>query len=203
MKAIGVTFSIAAFLLAAGAAQAQTTTTSAGSGVTWPHQSGFWGHVGASTGVSRFDGSCIGGTACDRRDQALRIFAGGRFNNTIGGEVAWLNLGEFTRGGGETDSQALDLAATAGFPLGANSSVFGKLGAVYARSEVTGSPVGTAAGLRTGKEDGWGPRFGIGAQVGLSRNWALRADWDRYRIKLPGERETVDTFLVGAQYTFR
>jgi OmpA-OmpF porin, OOP family len=199
MKTLGLAFTFTLAAAAALPAAAQTTSTSTGTGINWPHQSGFWGHVGASTGVSRFDGSCFGGTACDRRDQALRLFAGGRFNNTIGGEVAWLNLGEFTRGGGETDSQALDLVATAGFPLGANSSVFGKLGAVYYRSEVTG----TAAGLRTGKEDGWGPRFGLGAQVGLSRNWALRADWDRYRIKLPGEREQVDTFLVGAQYSFR
>lgn len=198
MKRLAITLPFAASLLAAGLAHAQTTAAS-GSGISWPHQRGFWGHVGASAGVSRFDGGCFGGTACDRRDQALRIFAGGRFNDTIGGEIGWLNLGEFTRGGGETDAQALDLVATAGFPLGANSSVFGKLGAVYARSEVTG----TAAGLRTGKEDGWGPRYGLGAQVGLSKNWALRADWDRYRIKLPGEREQVDAFMVGAQYTFR
>lgn len=189
----------AATLLTAGFAQAQSTTTGSRSGLNMPYERGFWGHVGASAGVSRLETSCPAGFTCDERDQAFRIYGGGRFSNAIGGEIAWVNLGEFGRGGGTTDSQGLDLAFTAGFPLGTNSSIFAKLGAVYARSEVTG----TAAGLATGKEDGWGPRWGLGAQLGLSQNWALRADYDRYRIKLPGTDEDVDTFTVGAQYSFR
>jgi opacity protein-like surface antigen len=198
MKAIAVAAALAT-LAAVPAVQAQTTS---GSGITWPHQRGFWGHVGASVGRSELDASCPGGGfTCDDSDQAYRVFAGGRFNNAIGAELAWVNLGEWARGGGDTDSQALDLALVAGIPFGQNNrhSVFLKAGVNYARSEVQG----TAAGLQTGKEDGWGPRFGFGASFGLTDNWAIRADWDRYRIKIPGAKEDVDTLTIGAQYQFR
>jgi opacity protein-like surface antigen len=190
------TFAAVAFALAApGAALAQQQ----GSGLTMPYQKDFWGHVGASIGRSKLDTDCIPGTECDDKDRVLRVFGGGRFNNAIGGEIAWMDLGDFTNGGGDTDSQALDLALVAGIPFANNWSVFGKLGAVYARSEVSG----TAAGLETGERNGWGPRVGIGLQMGLTENWALRADLDRYRIRLPGGRENIDTFMVGAQYSFR
>ena len=198
MKAIALVAGVAA-LSAAGLASAQTTGTSTSRSFTMPYERGFWGHVGASAGRSKFEAPCPAAASCDESDQAYRVFAGGRFNNTIGGEIAWVNLGEWGRGGGDTDAQALDLVATAGFPLGRNSSIFGKLGAAYTRAEAQG----TAVGLQTGKEDGWGPRWGVGAQIGLSDNWALRADWDRYRIRIPGSKEDVDTFTVGAQYSFK
>jgi OmpA-OmpF porin, OOP family len=198
MKAIALVAGVAA-VAAAGFANAQSSSTSSSSSFNMPYERGFWGHVGASAGRSNFEAPCPAGSACDEKDQAYRIFAGGRFNNTIGGEIAWVNLGEWARGGGDTDAQALDLAVTAGFPLGRNSSIFGKLGAAYTRAEAKG----TAVGLQTGKEDGWGPRFGLGAQLGLTDNWALRADWDRYRIRIPGSKEDVDTFTVGAQYSFK
>jgi len=40
-------------------------------------------------------------------------------------------------------------------------------------------------------------------QLKLEEGWALYADWDRYRTKLPQVRETVDTVLVGLQLKFR
>lgn len=162
-----------------------------------PYQKEFWGHGGISVGRSRLN-SCPG-IACDRRDNVWRIFGGGRFNNTFGFEAGWLDLGDFSGAGGATSSQGLDLAVTAGVPIGSNSSVFGKVGAAYMRNRVSG----TAPGLVTGTDRGWGPRIGLGAQVGLSQNWALRADIDRYRLDMPGGDRNVDTFTVGAQFTFR
>ncbi len=197
MKAVAIALGMAS-LAAASLAHAQATT-GARTGLNMPYERGFWGHVGASAGGSRFDAACPV-TPCDDSDQAFRVFAGGSFNNTIGAEIAWVNLGEWGRGGDDTDAQALDLALTAGFPLGRNSSIFGKLGAAYTRAEVGPG----SAGLTTGKEDGWGPRYGLGAKGGLTDNWAVRADWDRYRIKLPGSnKEDVDTLTLGAQYSFR
>src|SRR5687768_3784150 len=78
---------IAAFGLAAtGVASAQTSTTTTD---TWrmPYQSGFWGHAGASVGQSVMDDACITGTPCDDKDQAFRVYAGGRFNNAVGLEA--------------------------------------------------------------------------------------------------------------------
>ena len=164
-----------------------------------PYESGFWGHAGISAGKSELDATCTPGLECDTDSAFLRAFAGGRFNNAVGLELGLVNFGKFTLNGGDTDGWGVDLALVAGFPIGANSAVFGKLGTTYARMEVDT----TAPGLPSGKERGFGPRFGIGAQVGLTETWALRADLDRYRLSFPGGKEDVDTLTLGVQYTFR
>jgi OOP family OmpA-OmpF porin len=191
-------------LTASGIAPAQTrttpSTTSSTSTDTWrmPYQSGFWGHAGFNFGQSKMDDACIAGAICDDKDQTFRLYAGGRFNNAVGLEAGVFNPGKFRRGGGETDGWGIDLTLVAGVPIGANSAIFGKLGAAYSRMEVSGN----VAGFQTGKERGFGPRYGIGGQVGLTPQWAVRADWDRFRLALPGGKEDFDMLTLGAQYTF-
>jgi opacity protein-like surface antigen len=190
----------AALAVAVGAALPGVATAQQDTGWTMPYQSGFWGHAGLSLGRSELDITCPAGFSCDDTEQAFRAFVGGRFNNIVGGEIAYIKFGDFTRGGGETDVEGVDLTLLAGIPFANNWSIFGKLGGVYTQVDVTG----TAPGLATGGENGWGPRFGVGLQMGLTENWAIRADYDRFRIKVPGDsRQNVDTFLIGAQYTFR
>ena len=188
----------AALAVAVGAA---LPAVSAAQSTGWqmPYERGFWGHAGLSLGQSELDVTCPVGTPCDDTEQAFRAFAGGRFNNTFGGEVAYIKFGDFTRGGGETDVEGVDLTLMAGIPFGNNWSVFGKLGGLYSSVDVAG----TAPGLLTGKENGWGWRAGLGVQMGITDNWAIRADLDRFRVAAPGGDEDIDTFMLGAQYTFR
>lgn len=191
----------ATILVALGAGLPSLVAAQAGTGITWPHQRGFWGHAGISLGGSELKADCPSGSNCDDTDQAWRIFGGGRFSNIFGGEVGYIDFGNFRRGGGETDAQGLDLTLMAGVPFANNWSVFGKLGTIYSRTEATGT---AGPGFSTGKEHGWGPRVGIGLQAGITQNWAVRADLDRYRVKLPGsDKEDIDTLMIGAQYTFR
>lgn len=194
-----VTLAALAAVPLAAAAQTTTTTSRTGTGWTMPYERGFWGHVGASLGRGELDATCPPGTGCDDKEQAFRIYGGGRFNNAIGGEIAYIKFGDFRRGGGETDAEAWDFTLLAGVPFGNNWSIFGKLGAAYGRTQVTG----TAPGLQTGSANGWGPHIGLGLQAGITQNWSIRGDWDRYRLKMPGGRENVDTLLVGVQYSFR
>ena len=70
---------------------------------------------------------------------------------------------------------------------------------IYARTEVSG----TALGIGDGKERGFGGRWGVGGQLGLTKEWALRADFDRYRLPFPGSHEDLETLTLGVQYTFR
>lgn len=187
-------------LAGSGGALAQQSGTSqpAGTGLSLPHERGFWGTAGLSLGRSKLHAPCPAGTSCDLRDRSWRAHAGGRFNNIFGGEVGWVDLGDFRRGGGETTASGLDLKLLAGVPIGENSSIFGKLGAAYLRANVGGT------GLTTGRESSWAPTYGIGAQVGLTRDWAIRGDIDRYEVKLPGgSRDNVDTYMLGAQYRFQ
>lgn len=188
---------------AAGTAFAQgTSRTAGGTGLDMPWQRGFWGHAGISVGQSDLKADCPpGGFSCDDKDTTWRIFGGGRFNNIVGGEIGYVNFGEFARGGGDTDAQGIDLALIAGVPFGPNRnwSVFGKLGGIWSETDASG----TAPGFETGKADGWGWRYGLGLQAGLTENWAIRADWDRYRVEFRQGDEDIDTLTVGVQYTFR
>ena len=146
---------------------------------------------GISVGEGKLDGE---------NDTSARLFAGTHFNRWLGMEFGATNLGTFDRGGGETKVWAGDIAATAGIPLGNNnSSIFAKLGAAYTETKVGGP------GLPNGKERDWSPRWGVGGQFGLTQNWALRLDWDRYQdVSFAGGREDdVDTLMLGVQYSFR
>ena len=190
-------------LALSGMASAQSRSPTAPTGPAsdgWrmPYQSGFWGHAGLSLGQSKLDDACVAGFDCDDTDQAARLYFGGRFNNALGLEIGLLHIGRFQRGGGETDGYGIDAAFVAGFPIGANSAIFGKLGAIYARTDTDGPGF-----VETGSERDWGVRYGIGGQIGLTPQWAIRADWDRYRLPLPGSDENLDTVMLGVQYTFR
>ena len=190
---------LAGVMAAASSAFAQQSSSPpAGDSWNMPYQSGFWGTAGFSLGRSKLHAPCPAGNECDLRDNsAWRAYLGGKFNNTFGAEIGLLDLGSWDRGGGTSKSRGLDLALIAGVPIGQSSSVFGKLGATLMRTDVSGT------GLTTGRESGWGPRIGIGAQIGLTPNWAVRLDADRYRIDFPGSTQNVDSYMVGVQYSFR
>ena len=197
-KQIKTTAALVALALGAGLPAAATAQQEAGTGWTMPYERGFWGHAGLSAGGAELDADCIAGFSCDQSDQAFRAFVGGRFNNAVGAELGYIRFGDFRRGGGETDAEAFDLALIAGIPFANNWSVFGKVGGVYSEVDVTGP------GVINGNEKDWGWRAGVGVQMGLTENWAVRADLDRFRLRMPGGgRENVDTLLIGAQYTFR
>src|SRR6185503_20054587 len=144
--------------LAAPALAQQTTTTTTD---TWrmPHERGFWGHAGISFGQSKLDDpNCQPGFGCDDKDQAFKLYGGGRFNNTFGLELGVLNFGKFATNGGEIDGWGADAALLAGIPIGSNSAIFGKLGVIYARTEVSAAP--GLIGVNTGKERVFGGRWG-------------------------------------------
>lgn len=158
---------------------------------------------GISVGESKLNNGCGGGlsgSSCDEKDTAYRLFAGTKFNRWLGVEIGGTYFGKWDRGGGQTEAWAADIAATAGVEIARNSSIFAKAGMAYTQTEVTG----TALGLATGKESDWSPRYGVGGQIGLSQNWAVRADWDRYQnVTFRGREEDVDVWMLGVQYSFR
>ncbi|OAI50658.1 hypothetical protein AYO46_09665 [Betaproteobacteria bacterium SCGC AG-212-J23] len=164
-------------------------------------QDAFYGHVGASYGRARLDADCPGvALECERKQNVGKVFAGSRFNKWIGGELSYLRADNFKRGGGDTDVQLVNLGLLAGIPFGRNSAVFLKGGALWGHTEATGP----ALGLDAGSQNGWGPSYGVGAQLGVMRGFAVRLDVDRYRPKFPGGagRANLDTIMLGIQYSF-
>jgi hypothetical protein len=192
---------LAMSLIVATPTIAQTTTRplAVREGSRMPYEGDFWGYTGLNVGRSNYDVGCAG-VSCDKNANTLKLYFGGKFNNALGLEVGYVNMGKADFAGGHLEAHGLNVSLVAGVPVGANSSVFGKLGTTAGRTKVSG----TIPAIQTGTEDGWGLSYGVGGQIGLTPNWAVRLDADRYRFKfIGGGRDNIDTLTVGLQYSFR
>jgi OOP family OmpA-OmpF porin len=183
-------------LAATGTAFAQTTAP------TMPWTGEFWtrGYVGVSGGESKFEADCRSNNifSCDKRDTAWKLYAGGRINEVLGLELGYTDFGKLRASGGDTDAWAIPISITAGVPIG-NFSIFGKLGALYGRTDVRADP---STLVDTGHKNGWGWTWGAGATFKITQNFDIRADWDRYKLDFIGGRRDIDMLTAGAQFRF-
>ena len=197
MRKLMILSGLAALGLAASAPTfAQTTTTPTAT----PWSGNFWGYIGASAGESKFDNQC-GRTdifACDQRDTAWKVFAGGKFNPYWGLEAAYTDFGKVNASGGDTKAWAAGLSLVGNIPLD-RFDVFGKLGGVYGRTDVHADP---STLFDTGHKNGWGWTYGVGADWNVTRNVAIRVDWDRYKLDFVGGRQDLDMASAGVQFRF-
>jgi OmpA-OmpF porin, OOP family len=166
-----------------------------------PWRGDFWGYVGASGGESKFRSDCAQTNvfACDKRDTAFKVFAGGRINQVLGLEVGYTDFGKIRASGGDTKAWAVPVSLTAGWPLGERFGVFGKVGGVYGHTDVSAS---ADTLLDTGHKSGWGWTYGAGATFGVTPNLQIRADWDRYKLDFVGGERDVDMLSAGVQFRF-
>ncbi len=189
----------AAFVGLSFATPAMSASPRTGDGLRMPYQGGFWGYGGLNLGRSRYDVNCAG-FSCDRDANTAKLYVGGRFNDWLGLELGWVDMGRTDFAGGHADGQGLNVSLLGGVPVGQNSSLFAKLGTTAGHTRISG----TAPAASSGTENGWGLSYGIGGQFGITQNWAVRLDADRYRFKFAGnDRRDIDTLTVGLQYTFR
>ena len=181
-------------LLASGASMAQGYAT--------PWRGDFWGYVGASAGESKFRTDCnrtVTQFECDTKDTGFKVYAGGRINEWLGLEIGYTDFGRIKASGGDVDAWAVPLSLVAGLPLGDRFGVFGKLGGVYGRTDVTAS---FDSLTETGHKSGWGWTYGVGGTFALTPAIQIRADWDRHKLDFAGGREDVDMLSAGVQFRF-
>lgn len=184
---------------AATGATAQTTGTArAGdqaTGQSWlPYTS--YGYVGGAIGRADHEqDSCL--LFCDDRTTGFKLFTGGQVNQWFGVELAYVNLGEVDRNGGDVRAQGLNFNLVGTVPVTDQFKVFGKLGTIYGFTR-TRAP----AGQPSGHEDSFRLAYGLGVQADINRNWAVRGDWDRYRFEYPGRKDDADLYSIGVVYKF-
>jgi len=166
-----------------------------------PWRGDFWGYAGASAGESKFLADCRSTDvfACDKRDTAFKVYAGGKINEVLALEIGYTDFGRINASGGDTDAWAVPLSLVAGFPLGNRFGLFGKVGGVYGRTDVTAS---ASTLLDTGHKNGWGWTYGAGATFAISPQWQIRADWDRYKLDFVGGERDIDMVSAGVQFRF-
>lgn len=157
------------------------------------------GYVGINAGVSDFGlPGCVAGASCDDTDIGFKVYTGGMVSKMLGAELSYVDLGRLDRNGGDVRAKGVNLGLVGRLPLSDQFNVFGNIGVVYGWTR-TGSPL---AGVATGNKSDMNVSYGLGAQYDINRQWALRGDWDAYRLEFAGGRDTVSLFSVGGVYKF-
>lgn len=181
-------------------------------------------YVGASVGRSDADVSAadlgFSPGSTDKTDTGWHVFAGYQFNANFALEASYVELGEVTTSGtfdgvpGITqvdDSTGFDVAAVGLLPLGANVSLFGKAGIYWLNTEARITGGGVSAAANDNNVD-W--KVGLGLKYDITRNFSVRAEWERYvdvakNVTLDsttgletGKGYDVDLWTIGVAYHF-
>ena len=171
---------------------------------------GWYGGVGA--GQSQADVDCDLDITCsaDDTDTAIKLFAGNQITQNLGVEFGYVDLGEMKINGSDSflgtanasiEATGFFAAVTGSMPLG-GVSLFGKLGLL--RWDIDAN-VNTSIGSGSVSESGTDPFLGVGAQIPLGQNLAIRAEWERFMDI--GDTDTtgqsdVDVISVGLMFKF-
>jgi len=165
-------------------------------------------YIGGSVGQSSFDddnavpGLITSGTV-DDKDTGFKIYGGYQFNRNFGLELAWVDLGKASYSGtflglpvtgGTVKASGLNISAVGTLPLGSGFALFGKAGLFAWESEANDVTGGVPF---SGKEDGTDLSIGVGASYDFTKNFAIRAEWERF--KAVGD---IDLLSVGIVYKF-
>jgi OOP family OmpA-OmpF porin len=189
--------SLALFAAAVGVSIPSMAQT--GRGLTAMPESGFY--VGGTLGRAKTKDACarLGPAAsCDDTDTAWRILGGYQFNRNFSTEIGYHDFGSASIPGADVRANAWEWVGIGSIPAGP-VSLYAKAG-LY-RGESKGG--GAAAGL---KETNTTWTAGLGVQYDLTRQFAVRGEWQRYP-KLWGSslggNADVDVLSVGGIFRFQ
>ena len=156
-----------------------------------------------------------GSASIDRSAGSLRVFGGYQFTPHFALEGGYVNLGKFDYSSsisspaadsvnGHLGVQGIDLAAVGTLPLNQQWSLFGKAGALYAKTKLDASSGGAVA-VSDQSHTGASPLLGAGVSYDITRQVAVRGEVDRYfRVGDSGTtgRGDIDQYTVGVVYRF-
>jgi OOP family OmpA-OmpF porin len=161
-----------------------------------PYSTG--GYVGFNAGQPKFDTPCVAGFSCTNHTTSYKLYTGGMFNQYVGGELAYVDMGRVHRAGGRTSAHGINLSVVGRVPLG-GFNLFGKAGTTYGRTKTN-----TASdAIATGKEKGWGGSYGVGVGFDLTRASSIVLEWERHEFRFSGlGRQSVDSTTLGYVHRF-
>ena len=155
-------------------------------------------YLGLTAGQGHWRSMCQNATTCDDTNTTLSVLGGYRINKMFSTEIAFRNYGMVHATTASIKGKGWEVDGLASWPILDNLSIFGKLGIF--RGVVKGD--GTLSGA---KESNYGPTYGVGLQLAVSKNIALRGEWQAYSglggSTLP--KGDLDTMSVGALWQFQ
>lgn len=159
------------------------------------------GYVGLNLGQSDYGAlSCgAGGFSCDDKDVGGMLYTGGMFNDWLGLELGYLNMGRVDRAGGRTEAQGLNVSLVGRLPL-QQFNVFAKGGTTYGRTKVSADALSL---VPTGNETGWGVSYGAGVGLELTPAASVVLEWARHDFHVAGNgKQEIDLTSLGVKYRF-
>jgi OOP family OmpA-OmpF porin len=147
-------------------------------------------YVGGSVGTPHF-GSSIDGITGDGSGVSGKLFGGYQFSPNFGVEGGVLDMGRINNASGTVNGHGLYLDAMGLLPVGANWSLLGSVG--VARVNLNTS---------NGDDNGVGLKLGLGAEYAVSRNVALRGEYENYRTAAFGGHPNIGQYTLGVRVGF-
>jgi OOP family OmpA-OmpF porin len=131
-----------------------------------------------------------------------KIFGGWQFHRALSAELGYAQLGKVTASEpGLTDeakATAFELSALASWRFADRFSVFGRLGAYRAQVKEDTNFAGSFSNTNTDLT------YGAGFRYDMAANFALRAEWQRYKGVGGGDidKSDVDLLAITALWNF-
>lgn len=152
------------------------------------------------------DGTATGGT----------LAVGVQLNDMFDAEVGYLHLGSSdpvfveyaTRTESHIKSQGIYFAGIAKLPVTDAFGIFGKLGAIYAKTEWSGREVSIPSGAEIGDFEGtqkrWAPMIGVGVSYRISEQVTAMLDYTHINklIDVEGYKAKADLVTASLKYSF-
>jgi OOP family OmpA-OmpF porin len=164
------------------------------------------GYAGVAIGQSEARSTCGGlvtSLNCDRKENNWKIFGGYQFNRNIAAEVAYTDrLGRVTASGpgvsADAKTSAWELVGVGIYPFADRFAAYGKLGLYRAKTELRGF------GVNAGDHNNIDWTLGLGLQIDIVPNIALRGEWQRYNSVGGGNagKDDFDVLSVGVLWKF-
>jgi OOP family OmpA-OmpF porin len=128
----------------------------------------------------------------DDKDTSMKIFGGYQFNKNWGAEVGYIDFGKVNDVGTEVKGNAWEAVGVGTLPLGDGKfELFGKVGFFWGEIKGGGQ-----------KEDSVELTYGVGAAWNITKNLALRGEYQRYSDVGDGATD-IDVLGISVVYRFK
>lgn len=123
--------------------------------------------VGAGIGQSDIDDSAHA-VSIDETDNAWKVYGGMMLTENFGFEAGWIDLGDASTGGADTETEAFYGAGIAALPIAETLSIYAKIGIAFWDQDIN-----------TSSYDGEDLMYGIGAKYIFMDQFHARLEWEQ------------------------
>jgi len=176
-------------------------------------------YAGVSLGEARFPNACSANAGvtlsnCNDSNTTWKLFGGHQFSPNFAWEVGYNDFGRVSSdavasvggsmvaGSAKVEATAWELSGIGSLPLASQFSIYGKLGAYYAKTKSSTNLPGVSTSATNHNSNF---TFGLGARYDFTKNIGLRAEWQRFP-KVGADftsKGDIDVLAIGGLYRFQ